>query len=78
METTVNNPLVIRCEYCGGDQSFDIVKQKYCCAHCGAEANAAEKKAEYYRWKRLRKEAVLQDYGKVKTFSCPSCGAQLT
>ena len=76
METTVNNPLVIRCEYCGGDQSFDIVKQKYCCAHCGAEANAAEKKAEYYRWKRLRKEAVLQDYGKVKTFSCPSCGAQ--
>ena len=43
METTVKNPLVIRCEYCGGDQSFDIVKQKYCCAHCGAEANAVEK-----------------------------------
>ena len=76
METTVKNPLVIRCAYCGGDQSFNIVKQKYCCAHCGAEANSAEKKAEYHRWKRLRQEAVLQDYDKVKTFSCPSCGAQ--
>ena len=76
METTVNNPLVIRCSYCGGDQSYDIVKQKYCCAHCGAEVDAAEKKAEYHRWKRLRQEAVLQDFDKVKTFSCPSCGAQ--
>ncbi len=76
METTVKNPLVIRCEYCGGDQSYDIIKQKYCCAHCGAEANAAEKKAEYHRWKNIRHEAVLQDIAKVKTFSCPSCGAQ--
>ena len=76
METTVKNPLVIRCEYCGGDQRFDIVKQKYCCAHCGAEANAVEKKAEYRRWKKIRQEAVLQDFEKVKTFSCPSCGAQ--
>lgn len=76
METIVKNPLVIRCSYCGGDQSYDIVKQKYCCAHCGAEVNAAEKKAEYQRWKRLRQEAVLHDFDKVKTFSCPSCGAQ--
>ena len=76
METTVKNPLVIRCEYCGGDQSYDIVKQKYVCAHCGAEANPVEKKAEYRRWKSLRHEVVLQDIAKVKTFSCPSCGAQ--
>ena len=76
METTIKNPLVIRCEYCGGDQNFDIAKQKYCCAHCGAEANASEKKAEYRRWKSLRHEVVLKDIDKVKTFSCPSCGAQ--
>ena len=76
METTVKNPLVIRCEYCGGDQHFDIAKQKYCCAHCGAEANASEKKAAYQRWKSLRHKVVLQDIDKVKTFSCPSCGAQ--
>ena len=76
MKTNVKNPLVIRCEYCGGDQSYDIVKQKYCCAHCGAEANATEKKAEYHRWKSLHQEVVMQDLAKVKTFSCPSCGAQ--
>ena len=76
METTVTNPLVIRCEYCGGDQSFDFVKQKYCCAHCGAEADATQKKAEYHHWKKIRQEAILQDFAKVKTFSCPSCGAQ--
>lgn len=46
MESQVINPLVIRCKNCGGDLSFDIVKQKYCCAHCGSEANASEKKVE--------------------------------
>ncbi|MBR4391592.1 MAG: hypothetical protein IKT08_05765 [Bacteroidales bacterium] len=76
METTINNPLVIRCEYCGGDQYYDISKQKYCCSHCGAEASNADKKAEYRRWKRMRQEVVLQDFAKVKNFSCPSCGAQ--
>lgn len=76
MAPTVKNPLVIRCEYCGGDQSYDIVKQKYVCAHCGAEANTAEKKTQYRRWKSLRHEVVLQDLDQVKTFSCPSCGAQ--
>ena len=76
MKQQVNNPLVIRCEYCAGDLSFDIAKQKYCCAHCGAEAGTAEKKAEYRRWKSLRQEVVLKDIGKVKSFSWPACGAQ--
>lgn len=76
METTVKNPLVIRCQHCGGDQSYDIVKQKFCCAHCGSEADATEKKNEYHRWKSLHQEVVMQDFGKVKTFACPNCGAQ--
>ena len=76
MEDTVKNPLVIRCEYCGGDQSYNIVKQKYCCAHCGAEADATEKKNQYHRWKSLRREVVMQDLAMVKTFLCPTCGAQ--
>ena len=76
METTLINPLVIRCKNCGGDLSYDIAKQRYCCAHCGTEADASEKKAEYQHWKSLRHEAVMRDLGKVKTFSCPSCGAQ--
>ena len=76
MEPTIKNPLVIRCEYCGGDQSYDIVKQKYCCAHCGAEANATEKKTQYRNWKSLRHEVIMRDFDKVKIFACPSCGAQ--
>ena len=78
MEANVVNPLVIRCKNCGGDLSYDIVKQKYCCAHCGSEANASEKKAEYKHWKSLHNDAVMQDLAlaKVKTFVCPNCGAQ--
>lgn len=76
METTVKNPLVIRCEYCGGDLSYSIIKQRYCCAHCNAEASTAEKKAEYRRWKSLRYETVMQGISKVKSFACPTCGAQ--
>ena len=76
MATQTINPLVIRCKNCGGDLSYDIVKQKYCCAHCGTEADASEKKAEYKHWKSLHNDAVIQDLAKVKTFACPSCGAQ--
>lgn len=76
MDSTVKNPLVIRCEHCGGDQSFDIVKQKYVCAHCGAEAGTAEKKAEYRHWKSLRQKIVMEDITQVKSFSCPTCGAK--
>lgn len=76
METKVNNPLLVRCEYCGGDLGYDIVKQRYFCAHCGAEASNAEKKAEHLKWKSIRKEAVLKDLAHVKSFSCPACGAQ--
>ncbi|MCR5066144.1 MAG: hypothetical protein K6A67_10335 [Bacteroidales bacterium] len=76
METNVNNPLIVRCEHCGGDVNYDITKQKYCCSHCGAEASTADKKAEYRRWKTLRKEIVMRDIGRVKSFSCPACGAQ--
>ena len=76
METTVKNPLVIHCMFCGGDQSYDIVKQKYCCAHCGSETDIAEKNTEYRNWKNLRQKVVMQDINNVKAFSCPSCGAQ--
>lgn len=76
METTVKNPLVVRCEYCGGDLNYEIAKQRYCCSHCGAEASNADKKAEHLKWRSLRKEAVMKDIAQVKSFSCPACGAQ--
>ena len=76
METQVNNPLVIRCKSCGGDQSYDIVKQKYVCAHCGVENSVQDKNVEYRNWRSLRQNIVMQDADKVRQFSCPSCGAQ--
>lgn len=76
MENNVNNPLVVRCEYCGGEVSFDIAKQKYCCTHCGAEASVAEQKTQSGRWRNLRKETVMRDVDGVKSFECPACGAQ--
>lgn len=76
MEENVNNPLVIRCKNCGGDQSYNMVKQRYCCAHCGSEADITEKKTEYHNWKSLRKGIMMKDIAKVRVFSCPACGAQ--
>ena len=76
MEQNVNNPLVVRCEYCAGDLFFDITKQRYCCSHCGAEASVADKRAEYRQWRSIRKEAVMKDIAKVKSFKCPACGAE--
>ena len=53
-EQDINNPLVVRCGNCGGDLHFDIAKQRYCCAHCGSEFEATEKKAQYRSWKTLQ------------------------
>lgn len=75
MEQQVKNPLVIRCEYCAGDQSYDMVKQKYVCAHCGAEASPAQKAEEYRQWRKLRQNAIMRDVSGVKSFACPTCGA---
>ena len=76
MENQVNNPLVIHCKNCGGDQSYDIVRRQYVCAHCGTETSLQDKNVEYRNWRSLRHDAVMQEVGTVKQFSCPSCGAQ--
>lgn len=76
MDTQVINPLVIRCTSCGGDQSYDIVKQKYVCAHCGTENSVMDKTVEYRHWRSLRHDAVMREASEVKQFQCPSCGAQ--
>lgn len=75
-EQDINNPLVVRCGNCGGDLHFDIAKQRYCCAHCGSEFEATEKKAQYRSWKTLQHDTVMKDADGVKAFSCPACGAK--
>lgn len=76
MNTQHINPIVIRCKNCGGDQSYDIVRRQYVCAHCGTETSLQDKNVEYRNWRSLRHDAVMQEAGKVKQFRCPSCGAQ--
>jgi len=76
MEAKVNNPLIVRCPNCGGEQGFDIVKQQYECAHCGSVTEMAQQKAEFRNWRTLQHNNVRNDMSRVKLFSCPACGAQ--
>lgn len=76
MEEQVNNPLVIRCPQCGGAVNFDILKQEYHCDYCGATTKPDEQKADFKHWKSTHQQRLQQDLSHVKTFSCPTCGAQ--
>ena len=75
MEKQVNNPLVIRCKSCGGDQQFDIVKQQYICTHCGTVTEMDSQKAEFKNWRQLHFQTMQQNIGLARTFACPQCGA---
>lgn len=76
METTVHNPLVIRCNNCGGELSFDIVEQRYVCKHCGTTLEPDSRKAEFKNWKSTHQDALRQQLAQAKLFRCPSCGAK--
>lgn len=75
-QETIKNPLVIRCKNCGGELGFDILKQRYVCAHCGAITEQDSQKAEFKRWKDTRQLELSQQLSQVKAYRCPSCGAQ--
>lgn len=76
METQVTNPLVIRCKHCGGELGFDIVKQQYVCAHCGATTEQNSQKAEFKEWKSTHQRNLQEQLSQAKLFCCPACGAQ--
>lgn len=74
--TTVDNPLVIRCNNCGGELGFDIVKQQYVCAHCGMTLEQDSRKAEFKNWKSTHQHNLQQQLSQAKLFCCPACGAK--
>lgn len=76
METQINNPLIIRCKSCSGELGFDIVKQQYVCAHCGATTEQDSRKAEFKEWKSTHQHNLQQQLSKAKLFCCPACGAK--
>jgi len=76
MEAKVNNPLIVRCPNCNGEEGFDIEKQRYECSHCGHITEKAQQKLEFRNWRKLQHNKVRSDIGKLKLFRCPACGAQ--
>jgi DNA-directed RNA polymerase subunit RPC12/RpoP len=76
METTITNPLVIRCNSCGGELGFDINKQQYICSHCGATIEPDSRKAVFRNWKSTHQHNLQEQLSQAKLFRCPACGAQ--
>ena len=68
--------MVIRCNNCGGELGFDIVKQQYVCAHCGTTLAQNAQKTEFRNWKSVHQQSIQQQITQAKLFRCPSCGAQ--
>ena len=75
MKEQVNNPLIIRCKNCGGQQHFDIAKQHYICEHCGSTNELDAQKAEFKNWRKIQQQKVREGISQVRTFACPACGA---
>ena len=73
------NPLRVYCKNCGAPVGFDIVRQTYACASCGALTGIQESKEVVFRWRTLQKQnhAVKPAGLTLEEYSCPGCGAQI-
>lgn len=73
------NPLRVYCKNCGAPVGFDIVRQTYACASCGALTGIQESKEVVFRWRTLQKQnhAVNPAGLTLEEYSCPACGAQI-
>lgn len=73
------NPLRVYCKNCGAPAGFDIVRQTYACASCGALTGIQETKEAVFRWRTLQKQshAVNPAGLTLEEYSCPACGAQI-
>lgn len=73
------NPLRVYCKNCGASTGFDIVRQTYACASCGALTGIQETKEAVFRWRTLQKQshAVNPAGLTLEEYSCPACGAQI-
>lgn len=73
------NPLRVYCKNCGAPAGFDIVRQTYACASCGALTGIQETKEAVFHWRTLQKQnhAVNSEDLTFEEYSCPACGAQI-
>ncbi len=76
---STSQPLNIRCASCGAPAKFDITRQTYTCAYCGAETGIAESLAQRRGFQKLHREKMadaVRDYPLVST-TCTGCGAEV-
>ena len=73
------NPLRVYCKNCGAPAGFDVVRQTYACANCGALTGIQETKEAVFHWRTLQKQnhAVNSEDLTFEEYSCPACGAQI-
>ncbi|MBQ9887534.1 MAG: hypothetical protein IJM37_11865 [Lachnospiraceae bacterium] len=73
------SPLEIYCSTCGAPARFDIEKQTYLCAHCGAKTGIGEPLAEKQGFRRLHTERMKEEKRNYPLVSCAckSCGATI-
>ena len=74
----ISNPLVVRCENCGGTTVYDIEQEKYRCKSCGALFDYSTIKTNTEHWKDIHKITIGKEANKIKIFKCKSCGAKVT
>lgn len=73
------NPALVYCTGCGAPVEFDIVRQNYHCAACGADMAIDRPLQERRAWRQARQEEFLKhmDAMNMVVYVCPGCGAKV-
>lgn len=72
-----NNPMAIYCSACGAPAEFDILKQSYHCAYCGADTEVGRAVNAFNTWRETQKTFVYRQSQEAAeaVVSCSQCGA---
>lgn len=77
MENKYPDPLKIYCHNCGAPVGFNILKQTYCCPHCGQEDGITQVQQASLEWKQLNKKQTKIPQEGIHEYNCPSCGSRI-
>ncbi len=77
-----NDPVTFQCENCGGDLKFKPGARALACPYCGTENEIAADQGQTVRERdflqALRDSAASEEMVERITFTCDSCGAEIT
>ena len=66
----------IKCKNCGAPVGYDIVRQTYCCPHCGQTSGIREIRQQM-GYRPLDPEDRRHIHTAAEIASCPNCGAEI-